>query len=355
MGPHLTELLDKSEDELRKMLERPPSSGGGGHEGLYVTHTVGPTITHRDATYTEQAKAELIVEWFEKRFPDSDDWAVEEWSHWAVGWVRHLVMRVFHPDHPGRPSEHLQAYHEFVDWCGEEGDDEVRMKRKEVIRDDFFSTDCSSSRLPAIRAVMGWEFQLFDWMWAHMRYKLVDEESDKGVFIDDVEMEEALFSAGLLPKGARCYHGNTLCSQESADVQWVGWTEVADEIWHIILVQEVNDDGPTKYEAEIYVVPLDVVPRIIKTAAEKVCNNDADIAAWIAREGLIPFVWSAYGADVDEAVSAVRKVGEEICADPKRNTELMHAPCENYEDPRTGEEWSLWSEMMARLYKRAWG
>jgi hypothetical protein len=57
------------------------------------------TLRHRDSEILTISNAEQIQKEFREKLPGEENvtWAVHEFSHWAVGWVTHLMVRVYTP------------------------------------------------------------------------------------------------------------------------------------------------------------------------------------------------------------------------------------------------------------------
>lgn len=88
----MTELIDKA----KKALERPENFAyygdlnemdGWGRSGL---------VQHRDSDELGKSNWQVITKDLLERFPD--DFAIESSSHWAVGWIEELRVRVIRQD-----------------------------------------------------------------------------------------------------------------------------------------------------------------------------------------------------------------------------------------------------------------
>jgi hypothetical protein len=59
------------------------SEGWGGTFGI-----------HRDSDVLAQSNYETVLEIFKEKFEQNEDWRIESASHWAVGWMDTLMVRV---------------------------------------------------------------------------------------------------------------------------------------------------------------------------------------------------------------------------------------------------------------------
>jgi len=80
---------------LRSLLKRPSDFGYNGNPEMFISWSLGPVILTRDSDILTESNYHAIVKRLES-FPEYEDlWAIEECSHWAVGWVKHLTFQVF--------------------------------------------------------------------------------------------------------------------------------------------------------------------------------------------------------------------------------------------------------------------
>jgi hypothetical protein len=61
----------------------------------------------RDSDALTRSNAIVIQREFSERFPEPEDWRVERHSHWAVGWVNALIVRVFNGNDITPEAAHL--------------------------------------------------------------------------------------------------------------------------------------------------------------------------------------------------------------------------------------------------------
>lgn len=82
-------------DIVRKLLLRPDDFiYSGTNDQMFVTWTIGPIIDHRDADSSKTSGWKRRVETLKTKFVENEDFRVERFSHWLVGWVEHLTYRV---------------------------------------------------------------------------------------------------------------------------------------------------------------------------------------------------------------------------------------------------------------------
>lgn len=80
---------------VRRYLERPRDFlYGGDNKEMFITWSIGPTIDYRDADTARRAQGEAKLRSIRNRFKEGEDFKVERFSHFLVGWVEHLTFRV---------------------------------------------------------------------------------------------------------------------------------------------------------------------------------------------------------------------------------------------------------------------
>jgi len=80
-------------EQLRRLAKRDPNSvwRDKPEDPELWSFMLGRT---RDSDHIENSNYELVLQDFEKAFPDSENLRDERWNHWAVGWVDHLIVKV---------------------------------------------------------------------------------------------------------------------------------------------------------------------------------------------------------------------------------------------------------------------
>lgn len=82
-------------DVVRKLLSRPADFiYSGENKQMFVTWTIGPVIDFRDADDSKRNAWRRRIETLRKKFVENEDFRIERFSHFLVGWVEHLTYRV---------------------------------------------------------------------------------------------------------------------------------------------------------------------------------------------------------------------------------------------------------------------
>jgi hypothetical protein len=149
---------------------------------------------HRDSGIVDQSNFAVINADMEKRFPD--DVEVVSSSHWAVGWIDQLGVRVF--DDKGRITD---AFHAIVDWKAKLEDyplaDEDDYSRREHeagianIVSEVYSSELSDD------APEDWAYAVFEWLWDNAQDQMYSHD-DQGAYPDKEYILEALRELGWL-------------------------------------------------------------------------------------------------------------------------------------------------------------
>lgn len=100
--------IDVTPEEIAELLKLPSDFAYfGDNAEMFVTWSYGPVIEHRDSDTVEVSNARQIEKLFEE-FVRPEHYDITEASHWAVGWVKHLSMKVTHKD--GTPTRAVKLW-----------------------------------------------------------------------------------------------------------------------------------------------------------------------------------------------------------------------------------------------------
>jgi hypothetical protein len=105
-------------EAARAALTRPSDFGYWGSDEMFVTW--GYTLSvHRDSDVLDRSNWQVITDDMLERFPD--DCRIESASHWAVGWIEQLAVRVLREDGPVFPAEFneddiTEAFEAIYEW-----------------------------------------------------------------------------------------------------------------------------------------------------------------------------------------------------------------------------------------------
>jgi hypothetical protein len=91
-------LIDESSviDLAKQAIEQPEDSWFG-NDNLWHTHGMSGFSCHRDSGLIERSNFDVMVEILSEEFGEQDvdgDWWVNHASHWAVGWVNQIMVRI---------------------------------------------------------------------------------------------------------------------------------------------------------------------------------------------------------------------------------------------------------------------
>jgi hypothetical protein len=86
-------------DVVRELLRRPADFiYGGDNAQMFKTWTIGPIIDHRDANSELTSGWRRKIETLRKKFIEGEDFRVERFGHFLVGWVEHLTYKVLNDE-----------------------------------------------------------------------------------------------------------------------------------------------------------------------------------------------------------------------------------------------------------------
>lgn len=188
-----------SEKELKKRAEdlawrdTRDSYWEGPSDGSDKSNWAMTVSKHRDSGLLDESNYEVISEDMRTRFPDD----VEDvrFSHWAVGWVDHLFVRIHDAN-----GEFTPAFDAIVDW-------EQQLSDYPVADEDHYSNLEYETAIHNIysegRAYVGtgipehWAYDVYGWL-SDNNEKALYNEDDRGAYPSDAEIEEALQALGYI-------------------------------------------------------------------------------------------------------------------------------------------------------------
>lgn len=109
-------LSNKKLPELAKMaLEKPQDFGYWGSEDMFVTWGFTGHNMNGVSSILEQANFKAISKDLIEKFPE--DFRIEQFSHWACGWVDQLVCRILIHKDKGFVEENItEAFRKVIDY-----------------------------------------------------------------------------------------------------------------------------------------------------------------------------------------------------------------------------------------------
>lgn len=155
---------------------------------LPLGYTWAITVSqNRDSGLREQSNYSAIKEDLEKRFPD--DVSDRRFSHWAVGWVDHLLVRML--DKKGKVTKAGIASLEWRD----------RLDDYPVADDEDLSRRELEATLDNIKFEGGFDEdttqKVYDWLSEH-EPRALENRDDKGGYPSKEQIETALKALGLM-------------------------------------------------------------------------------------------------------------------------------------------------------------
>lgn len=142
---------------------------------------------HRDSGLLQQANFDTVKADLEKRFPK--DVSNEQFSHWAVGWIDHLLVRML--DRKGKVTKAGKA---ALEWKDREKDypvlDDEDYSRREL--EATFDNIKSTGSLDESTAQ-----QVYDWL-SENDHGAVENRDDQGGSPSEEQIETALKALGLM-------------------------------------------------------------------------------------------------------------------------------------------------------------
>lgn len=192
---------EKAQAYCEKLLERPSDFGYHGNLDMFKTWSLGPVIEHRDSTLIDQSNAHEIKRIFEQTDPDGKDWTITNCSHWAVGWVDHLSMRVYK-----RVLHTLVPCHVLLVWQ----DIENSLEDYPILNENDYSEREYNATLDGIedaaRLYAGWHdidlpddyaSTLYSWFFNNLQ-PAIESSDGTGGYPSDDELEQAFNALGWL-------------------------------------------------------------------------------------------------------------------------------------------------------------
>jgi hypothetical protein len=150
---------------------------------------------HRDSGLIDQSNASVIEEALQPFTEGSDpDVVMESHSHWAVGHIDGMSIRVFCE---GEITEAFRIYHELE----ERMDAYPLLSEEDYSRREYEATldnlDCCAWRLKrAFILPDDWQSQVFEWFWQHNQ-SAVENVDDQGGSPGEQELEAAFVALGF--------------------------------------------------------------------------------------------------------------------------------------------------------------
>jgi hypothetical protein len=157
-------------------------------------------VRHRDSDLTDVSNHVAIAKALD-RFDDGDNPTViwQDHSHWAVGWVTALCIRVRHPS--GCITKAFKV------WC----ELQERKENYPILDEVDYSNREYDAALDGIREQGrrhvidnppdDWPARVFDWLWQHNDREL-ENRDDRGAYPNEDAVREALVDLGLLDADA---------------------------------------------------------------------------------------------------------------------------------------------------------
>lgn len=155
---------------------------------------VGPVVLTRDSTLMENTNYIRLVECLDDNKEIEGDWEIHRFSHWAVGWVKHLSFRVL--DEKGAPTEVYRVVKEWFDGLQDYpcADDELLSEMEYDAAIEAIISQGSRWLKEPIRDE--WASEVWRWLWENAQAELEDRDGN-GASPSEEIVREALRSLGL--------------------------------------------------------------------------------------------------------------------------------------------------------------
>lgn len=180
---------------LKKSLQIPSDFGYRGKHPIGETWSLGPVILNRDSGLLEQANSITLRKMLkEDGFRKGTDYDIESASHWAVGWVEHLLFRAI--DKRGKPTKVAKFIYDTFTTMAEAYpvlDDSLysELQYKATLENIKNEGD----RLVADNAPKSWPGEVFGWLWDNNQ-SAVEDRDDQGGYPSESQITEALKALG---------------------------------------------------------------------------------------------------------------------------------------------------------------
>lgn len=190
---HINNLMRCANDAI----ERPSEFGYWGTNDMFDTWGFCGIDKHRDSKLIDLSNFETITQKLIEEFPD--DFRIERYRHWAVGWVERLVVRVFKSSDNKTEENITQAFIRAMEWKDNLDDYPIA---DEHHYDEMLFLDCIDfiGDLPSFFKD-NINMDIEDWI-QRIYLTLVDEMNivmypSDGIYPKDNEIIEAIFLSGL--------------------------------------------------------------------------------------------------------------------------------------------------------------
>jgi len=148
---------------------------------------------HRDSTLVGQSNAHVIHEALAK-FVESEDVSFEQHSHWAVGWVDAVCIRVY--DKEGNITPAFKKMHELH----EEMENYPLLDEEDHSEREYEASleNIKCEGQPVVDAPEDWPAQVYSWFNAQEDYEATESVDDMGAWPGREKVNKALDALGLL-------------------------------------------------------------------------------------------------------------------------------------------------------------
>ncbi len=191
----MTDLSDPIEVLAREAMTQPSDSAFYADD-MFETHGFSGFSQTRDSSLREISNYDYVLEHFEVHYEKDDKWYVCHCSHWLVGWVDHLVVRILKNQEVGFVEDNItDIFKECIELLQALENYPVLDESKLSEMEYNATLTNMSYELPNWTSVGEEEkTEIFSWLWSQDVYP----EGDDSDWFSELELGVACFALGFI-------------------------------------------------------------------------------------------------------------------------------------------------------------